>query len=55
MRILVTGGMGDVGRPIVQWLLDKGHEVRVLDLKCESPIEGAECREGSIQDFETLH
>ncbi len=55
MRILVTGGMGDVGRPIVQWLLDKGHKVRVLDLRCEPPIEGAECREGSILDFTALH
>ena len=54
MRILVTGGMGDVGRPIVQWLLDKGHEVRVLDLRCEPPIEGAECRQGSILDFAAL-
>ena len=55
MRILVTGGMGDVGRPTVQWLLDKGHEVRVLDLRCEPPIDGAECREGSIMDFSELH
>lgn len=55
MRILVTGGMGDVGRPMVRWLLDKGHEVRVLDLKCEPTIEGAECREGSIMNFEKLH
>ena len=55
MRILVTGGIGDVGRPMVQWLLDKGHEVRVLDLRCEPPIYGAECREGSIMDFAELH
>ena len=33
MRILVTGGMGNVGRPTVQWLLGKGHEVRILDLR----------------------
>lgn len=55
MRILVTGGMGRVGRPMVQWLLAKGHEVRVLDLNCEPPIEGAECRTGSIVDYEALH
>jgi len=54
MRLLVTGGMGDVGRPMVQWLLDRGHEVRVLDLRCESPIKGAECREGSVVDFVAL-
>jgi nucleoside-diphosphate-sugar epimerase len=55
MRILVTGGMGDVGRPIINWLLDKGHTVRVLDLRCEPPIAGAECRQGSILDFASLH
>lgn len=55
MRILVTGGMGEVGRPMVQWLLDKGHEVRVLDLSCSAPIEGAECRTGDVTDFEALH
>jgi UDP-glucose 4-epimerase len=55
MRILVTGGMGDIGRPTVQWLLDKGHQVRVLDLRCESPIAGAECRQGSILDYTSLH
>jgi len=55
MRILVTGGMGDIGRPMVQWLLDKGHEVRILDLRCESPIEGAECHTGSVADYEKLH
>ena len=55
MRILVTGGMGHVGRPMVQWLLEKGHEVRVLDLGCATPIEGAECREGSITNFGELH
>ncbi|MFN2233032.1 MAG: NAD-dependent epimerase/dehydratase family protein [Anaerolineales bacterium] len=55
MRILVTGGMGDIGRPMVHWLLDKGHEVRVLDLQCEPPIKGAECRQGSILDFASLH
>jgi nucleoside-diphosphate-sugar epimerase len=55
MRILVTGGMGDVGRPIVKWLLEKGHEVRVLDLHCETPIEGADCRIGTITDFASLH
>jgi nucleoside-diphosphate-sugar epimerase len=55
MRILVTGGMGDIGRPLVKWLLDKGHTVRVLDLRCDPPIEGAECRQGSILDFDSLH
>ena len=54
MRILVTGGMGEVGRPTVEWLLSHGHEVRVLDLTVDKPIEGAECIQGSITDFDKL-
>lgn len=54
MRILVTGGMGEVGRPTVQWLLTHGHSVRVLDLACDKPIDGAECFQGSITDFDKL-
>jgi len=54
MHILVTGGMGAVGRPTVQWLLDRGHTVRVLDLKVSRPIDGAECLEGDITDFASL-
>jgi len=30
MRVLVTGGTGTLGRPAVQRLLQRGHEVRVL-------------------------
>ncbi len=41
MKILVTGGAGGVGRPTVQWLLDRGHEVRVLDLRIADPLPGA--------------
>jgi len=54
MKILVTGGMGEIGRPTVQWLLAHGHEVRVLDLRVESPVPGAECHEGDINDFALL-
>ena len=51
MRILVTGGMGEVGRPTVAWLLEHGHDVRVLDLNADDPIPGAECMAGDITDF----
>ncbi len=54
MKILVTGGMGDVGRPTVQWLLAHGHEVRVLDLRITDPIPGVDCRAGDVTDFATL-
>lgn len=54
MRILVTGGMGEIGRPTVRWLLDHGHEVRVLDLSADTPIAGADCRAGDVTDFAAL-
>ncbi len=54
MHILVTGGMGEIGRPTVQWLLDRGHDVRVFDLAVDRPIAGAECLEGDVTDFASL-
>lgn len=54
MHILVTGGMGEVGRPTVQWLLDHGHAVRVLDLTNTPTIRGAECRVGDVTDIASL-
>ena len=54
MHILVTGGLGGVGRPTVRWLLERGHHVRVLDLSVDRPIDGAECLEGDVTDFASL-
>lgn len=54
MKILVTGGMGEVGRPTVEWLVAHGHDVRVLDLRVPEPIPGADCRVGDITDFDAL-
>ncbi len=54
MKILVTGGMGDIGRPTVERLLAHGHEVRVLDLRAAAPIPGADCRAGDVTDFAAL-
>ncbi len=51
MNILVTGGLGTVGRPLVQRLLSHGHRVRVLDRTGEGCIEGAECVAGDVTDF----
>ena len=33
MKILVTGGLGVVGTPLVQELRDRGHQVWVCDLQ----------------------
>jgi NAD(P)-dependent dehydrogenase (short-subunit alcohol dehydrogenase family) len=51
VNILVTGGLGVVGRPLVLRLLSHGHVVRVLDRKLEDVIDGAECVAGDITDF----
>lgn len=56
MKILVTGGLGGVGRPLVQRLLNNGHVVRVTDRKDEpsAGMEGAECVSGDLTDFATI-
>ena len=52
MNILVTGGLGSVGRPLVERLISHGHAVRVMDRKDGQPaIAGAECVGGDITDF----
>lgn len=54
MNILVTGGLGGVGRPLVEQLLAHGHTVRVIDRVSEQPIDGADCVSGEITDFAAL-
>lgn len=49
--VLVTGGAGYFGSLLVQWLLDRGHQVRVLDLNLpESPRPGVEVVQGDVRD-----
>jgi dTDP-L-rhamnose 4-epimerase len=60
--ILVTGGAGFVGSHVVDALLDRGHEVRVLDLLLEAAHRerpdyldpGAELIEGDVRDAATV-
>ncbi len=62
MKILVTGGIGHVGRPAVARLLAHGHEVRILDRLAEAEItaemaaevRGAEYRQADITDYAAL-
>jgi len=62
MKILVTGGIGHVGRPAVARLLAHGHEVRILDRVPEADIaaeaaeevRGAEYRQVDITDYAAL-
>ncbi len=62
VKILVTGGVGSVGRVAVARLLRKGHEVRILDRQPEAEIgddawediKGADYRQADTTDFDTL-
>ena len=36
MNILVTGGAGNVGKGVVAYLVERGHQVRVIDRKLET-------------------
>jgi hypothetical protein len=51
MNILVTGGLGGVGRAVVQRLLSHDHTVRILDRSTDNPIAGAECIAGDLTDY----
>lgn len=50
-KVLVTGGCGFVGRNLVEQLVERGDEVRVIDV-CDPPTfpEGVEYRNASILD-----
>src|ERR1700691_1596823 len=64
MRVLVTGGAGFIGSPVVEALGDAGHEVRVLDalLPCVHPDgipplpgdPGFEFVHGDVRDESTV-
>jgi dihydroflavonol-4-reductase len=50
-RSLVTGGLGFIGRHLVEELQAAGHDVRVLDLHLpDQPLPGVEYLQGSVLD-----
>ncbi len=61
--ILVTGGAGFIGSHVVDALLERGHDVRILDLLLEVAHrerpdyldERAEFVEGDVRDPETVN
>ena len=54
MNFLITGGAGSVGRDLTSSLLEKGHQVRVLDKCAETfaplPAERLELIHGRLED-----
>lgn len=54
MKIAITGGNGELGRDLVAYLLEQGHETIVLD--CKPPAETllAEYRPVDVRDFEKV-
>jgi UDP-glucose 4-epimerase len=54
MKVLVTGGTGNVGRAAVQRLVAHGHQVTVIGRRPDIEIEGAAYRRCDITDFDTL-
>jgi len=54
MRVLVTGGTGNVGRAAVARLIRNGHQVRVIGRRADITIDGAEYHSCDITDFASL-
>ncbi len=59
MNILVTGGLGSVGRPLVQLLVQKGYTVKVIGRRPEVEVEtelipGAGYASCDINDFSAI-
>lgn len=54
MKVLVTGGLGSVGKAVVGRLLKKGFAVRVIDRVPEANPEGCEYAACDINDYPEL-
>lgn len=51
MKVLVTGGTGEVGHAVVERLVRHGHEVRVIGRRAGVSLEGARYAQCDVTDF----
>jgi nucleoside-diphosphate-sugar epimerase len=54
MRVLITGGTGHIGRAATKRLVERGWDVRIIDLADEADISGAEYAPCNILDYDNL-
>lgn len=58
MKIIVTGSLGNISKPLIQELVQKGHKVTVISSKIEKSSEieslGANSAIGSLKDIDFL-
>lgn len=58
MKIIVTGSLGNISKPLTETLLQQGHEVTVITSKAEKQKDiealGAVAAVGSIDDVDFL-
>lgn len=54
MRVLITGGTGDIGKAATERLVKNGWDVRVLDLAEHAEIAGTEYVQGNILNYDDM-
>ena len=59
MKIVLTGSLGNIGKPLAQMLVQKGHEITVISSDAEKQKEieklGANAAIGSLEEVDFLN
>ena len=59
MKVLITGGAGEVGKYLTSHLVDCGHEIKILDLPAKAPEMNKDPRitftHGNLMDAESIN
>lgn len=54
MKVLVSGGIGHVGKAVAERLVRNGHQVKIIDRDAGEGVAGAEVVQCDINDFPSL-